>query len=91
MRPSPAALAALAAVLAAADPALAARLAPEGMPARMVERIFRIRVTGFDWNCPKYITPRFTADEIEQVAAPLKRRIAELEAALRAASGRGAA
>jgi predicted pyridoxine 5'-phosphate oxidase superfamily flavin-nucleotide-binding protein len=78
-------------VAAAADPALAARLAPEGMPARMVERIFRIRVTGFDWNCPKYITPRFTADEIEQVAAPLKRRIAELEAALRAASGRGAA
>lgn len=48
----------------------------------VIERIFRIDVVGFDWNCPKYITPRFTADEVEQVVAPLKTRIAELEAAL---------
>jgi predicted pyridoxine 5'-phosphate oxidase superfamily flavin-nucleotide-binding protein len=67
---------------AQADPALAAALAPAGIPARLVERLFRIRVTGFDWNCPKFITPRFTAEEIEQAAAPLHRRIAELEAAL---------
>jgi uncharacterized protein len=72
---------------AKADPALAAELAPEGIPARMVERMFRIRVTGYDWNCPKYITPRFTAEEVEQAAAPLKKRIAELEAALAAARG----
>ena len=69
------------------NPALAAELAPEGIPVRMVERMFRIRVTGFDWNCPKYITPRFTAEEIERAAAPLKQRIAELEAALAAARG----
>jgi predicted pyridoxine 5'-phosphate oxidase superfamily flavin-nucleotide-binding protein len=69
------------------NPALAAELAPEGIPARMVERMFRIRVTGFDWNCPKYITPRFTAEEIERAAAPLKQRIAELETALAAARG----
>jgi predicted pyridoxine 5'-phosphate oxidase superfamily flavin-nucleotide-binding protein len=69
---------------ARADPALAAELAPEGVPTRMVERVIRLRVTGFDWNCPKYITPRFTAEEVEQAAAPLKRRIAELEAALAA-------
>ncbi|MEI6105981.1 MAG: pyridoxamine 5'-phosphate oxidase family protein [Opitutae bacterium] len=69
-------------------PALAAELAPEGVPARMVERLFRIRVTGFDWNCPKYITPRFTAEEVEQAAAPLQRRIVELEAALAAAKSR---
>lgn len=69
------------------NPGLAAELAPEGIPARMVERMFRIRVTGFDWNCPKYITPRFTAEEIEQAAAPLKQRILELEAALAAARG----
>ena len=48
----------------------------------VIERVFRVDVVGFDWNCPKYITPRFTADEVEQVTAPLKARIAELEAAL---------
>jgi hypothetical protein len=72
-------------ISAKAQPALAAEFAPEGIPARMVERVFRIRVTGFDWNCPKYITPRFTADEVERAAAPLKSRIAELEAELAAA------
>ena len=63
------------------DPALAASLTPAGLPVRLIERIFRIRVVGYDWNCPKYITPRFSADEVEQITAPLKRRIAELEAA----------
>lgn len=67
------------------DSGLAVWLAPEGVPARQVERLFRIRVTGFDWNCPQYITPRFTPEEIGQtVAAPLRRRISELEAALAA-------
>jgi hypothetical protein len=76
-----------AAVIPAKDnPTLAAWLAPEGVAVRQVERLFQIRVTGFDWNCPKYITPRFTPEEIEQaVAAPLQRRIRELEAALAAA------
>ena len=75
-------------VLAAKDhPALAAELAPDGVPAKKIERIFRIRVTGFDWNCPQYIPPRFTADEVAQAAAPLQKRIAELEAALAAARG----
>lgn len=48
----------------------------------VIERVFRVDVVGFDWNCPKYITPRFTADEVEQVTAPLQARIAELETAL---------
>ncbi|MFT3784442.1 MAG: pyridoxamine 5'-phosphate oxidase family protein [Nibricoccus sp.] len=48
----------------------------------VIERVFRVDVVGFDWNCPKYITPRFTADEVEQVTAPLRARIVELEAAL---------
>jgi predicted pyridoxine 5'-phosphate oxidase superfamily flavin-nucleotide-binding protein len=47
---------------------------------RLVERLFFIKVVGFDWNCPAYITPRYTA-EIEEIIAPMKRRIAELEAA----------
>jgi len=49
---------------------------------RIVERLFFIEVVSFDWNCPKYITPRYTADEVEAVVTPLKQRIAELEARL---------
>ena len=70
---------------ARAHPALAAELAPEGVPVHLVERMFRIRVTGFDWNCPNYITPRFTAEEVERAAAPLRQRITDLKAALAAA------
>jgi len=49
---------------------------------RFVERVFLIDVVSFDWNCPKYITPRYTAEEVEAAIAPLKQRIAELEAKL---------
>jgi hypothetical protein len=35
------------------------------------------------WNCAKYITPRFTTDQVEAIAEPLRRRIDELEARLR--------
>ena len=67
-----------------------ARLHPEwvaeiaGPEARgMVERLFFIDVLSFDWNCPKYITPRYTAAEVAEAVAPLKQRIAELEAQLK--------
>jgi len=46
---------------------------------RIVERVFIIDVVSFDWNCPKYITPRYTVAEIEALVKPLKQRIAELE------------
>lgn len=46
------------------------------------ERLFLIDVISFDWNCPQYITPRFTADEIQGLVQPLRDRIAELEARL---------
>ena len=49
---------------------------------RAVERLFFIEVLSFDWNCPQYITPRYTADEVEAAVAPLRARIAELEAQL---------
>jgi predicted pyridoxine 5'-phosphate oxidase superfamily flavin-nucleotide-binding protein len=49
----------------------------------IVERLFFINVVSFDWNCPKYITPRFTAAEVEAAVAPLKQRIAALEARLK--------
>lgn len=32
---------------------------------RLVERVFLIDVVAFDWNCPKYITPRYTLAEFE--------------------------
>ncbi len=49
----------------------------------LVERLFIIEVLSFDWNCPKYITPRYTAAEVEEATAPLRQRIAELEAQLK--------
>ena len=63
------------------QPELAASLIVPGRPAKL-ERIVVIEVQSFDWNCPKYITPRYTRAEVEQVVAPLRARIAELEARL---------
>ena len=34
-----------------------------------VERAFVLRVEGFDWNCPQYITPRFTEEELQEMLA----------------------
>jgi predicted pyridoxine 5'-phosphate oxidase superfamily flavin-nucleotide-binding protein len=62
---------------AAAEPLLA--LWPEQ---KNIERVFEVRVHGFDWNCPKYITPRFTEAEVEAYVAPLRTRVQELEAEL---------
>jgi uncharacterized protein len=67
-------------------PELVDQLAPESLRGR-VERLFLIQVISYDWNCPQYITPRFTAAEVEKYAAPLKARIAELEAQLAARDG----
>ncbi|RYD43316.1 MAG: pyridoxamine 5'-phosphate oxidase family protein [Verrucomicrobiaceae bacterium] len=70
-------------VLDARDhPELVARITTPEL-AKITERIFRIRVVSFDWNCPKYITPRYTAAQVSEAVAPLKARIAELEAQLR--------
>ena len=44
-----------------------------------IERLVLIETVSYDWNCPQYITPRFTEAEIEAHIAPLKARIAELE------------
>jgi predicted pyridoxine 5'-phosphate oxidase superfamily flavin-nucleotide-binding protein len=63
-------------------PELVAQLA-EPEVQRIVERLFFIDVVSFDWNCPKYITPRYTAAEVEEAVAPLRQRIAELEAQIK--------
>jgi predicted pyridoxine 5'-phosphate oxidase superfamily flavin-nucleotide-binding protein len=49
----------------------------------MVERLFFIDILSFDWNCAKYITPRYTEAEVEAAVAPLRQRIAELEAQIK--------
>jgi predicted pyridoxine 5'-phosphate oxidase superfamily flavin-nucleotide-binding protein len=69
---------------ARAHPELVAQLADPKMQ-QAVERLVFIDVISFDWNCPKYITPRYTAEEVEAYVEPLKRRIAELEAQLHTA------
>jgi predicted pyridoxine 5'-phosphate oxidase superfamily flavin-nucleotide-binding protein len=50
---------------------------------RSVERVFFIDIVSFDWNCPKYITPRYTAEEVQKLIASLQARIAEVEARLK--------
>jgi len=65
------------------DPALVRRVESRDYRAR-VERIAVIDVVAFDWNCPQHITQRFTAEEVEAVAQPLRARVAELETDLRA-------
>ena len=59
-----------------ADDGLAARLAVPGYQA-VVERAIRVRIAGFDWNCPQHITPRFTLDEVERAVTPLRERVAD--------------
>lgn len=54
----------------ASAPDLAALLAPEGQ-SRHVERLVRLHVVGFDWNCPQNITPRFTQAEVDAYVASL--------------------
>ncbi|RYY58766.1 MAG: hypothetical protein EOO05_15385 [Chitinophagaceae bacterium] len=33
------------------------------------ERIVVLHIETYDWNCPQHITPRYTIEEIEWVAA----------------------
>lgn len=61
------------------DPALTNLVADPGYRAK-AERIFRLRLEAFDWNCPQHITPRYTEREVEQAVTPLRERLARLEA-----------
>ena len=72
-----------------ADDELAARLAMPDYKA-VGERAVLLKLAGFDWNCPQHITPRFTLDEVERAAQPVRERVAELEAKLASCEGQGA-
>jgi predicted pyridoxine 5'-phosphate oxidase superfamily flavin-nucleotide-binding protein len=62
-----------------ADPELA-RLVIDPDAKGRPERIFRLRLDAFDWNCPRHITPRYTAAEIAPTLEALRDQIAALEA-----------
>jgi uncharacterized protein len=62
-----------------ADPALTELLTTPSYRAKP-ERLFRLRLEAFDWNCPQHITPRYTEAEIAVAVQPLRQRLAELEA-----------
>ncbi len=47
-----------------------------------VERIVFIDVVGYDWNCPKHITSRYSTGEVEELVTSLRGRISELESEL---------
>ncbi len=49
-------------------------------PADVIERVILIHVEGFDWNCPQHITPRYTIEELQEVLAPVREKLAILEA-----------
>jgi predicted pyridoxine 5'-phosphate oxidase superfamily flavin-nucleotide-binding protein len=61
------------------NPALTQKVLGDAAPGR-TERIITLHLESFDWNCPQYIVPRFTSEEIEGALQPVRTRIAELEA-----------
>ncbi len=54
---------------AEANPELAETLAIEGQG--NVERLFTLDIEAFDWNCPQFITPRFTEAELAASLSPM--------------------
>ncbi len=51
------------------NPDLAAQLQIDGQG--QVERLFTIDVDAFDWNCPQFITPRYTEEELSASLTPM--------------------
>jgi uncharacterized protein len=62
-----------------ADAELAALVSVAGYRAKP-ERILRLHLAAFDWNCPQHITPRFTEAEVAAAVQPLRDRLTALEA-----------
>lgn len=50
------------------------------------EQVIVFEVDAWDANCPQHISRRYSETEVNEIIAPLKRRIAELEAQLNAGS-----
>jgi predicted pyridoxine 5'-phosphate oxidase superfamily flavin-nucleotide-binding protein len=61
------------------NPDLAAAVATPGYKA-MLERVLKFHLDAFDWNCQQHITQRFTEAEVAEALAPVRERLARLEA-----------
>ncbi len=63
-------------------PDLQKTLALENYPHKP-ERMMVLSIEAFDWNCPQHITPRYTAEEIEEALVPQREYIKKLEEEIR--------
>lgn len=61
------------------DPELLQKLHDPAVP-RAPERAIKFTIEAWDVNCPQFITPRFTADQVSQVVAEMQAKIEALEA-----------
>jgi hypothetical protein len=41
--------------------------------------VFVIHIEAYDWNCPQHITPRYTAEEVQEGMRSVQERIQTLE------------
>lgn len=62
-----------------ADPALTAAVTDAAYGAKL-ERIYRLHLEAFDWNCPQHIVPRFSEPEIRAASQAMHARLERLEA-----------
>lgn len=62
-----------------ADPGLTRAVTDAGYRAKL-ERVFRLRLVAFDWNCPQHIPQRLTEAAMTEALRPVAHRIAQLEA-----------
>ena len=60
---------------AADDPETATKLTTDGQG--RVERLFLIDIAAFDWNCPQFITPRYSEDELQTLLGPRMQKMAQ--------------
>jgi len=60
------------------DPVLTATLTDDDYGAK-AERIFKLKLEAFDWNCPQHIVPRYTETEFLAASQHLLDRVTQLE------------
>ena len=72
------------------DPALLARLWPEGYQARP-EQVIVFDVEAWDTNCPQHIPQMFYAEDVGRTIQQFQARVRELEAEVAALKGRAGA
>jgi len=61
-----------------ADPVLTEAIT-DGAYGAKAERIFRLKLEAFDWNCPQHIVPRYTQAEFLAASRHLLDKVAQLE------------